>query len=115
MEFDSCIIALSTDGHENASRNFDYSQVSDLIAQGSPIGITVLYLAANQNAIAAAAARGISSNHALNFNIGGNASMSAYQAVGRVASSARNNPTQVDGFTLPERQASQPVLSLIHI
>ena len=109
MEFDSCVIALSTDGHENASTNFNNSQVSNLISQGNPIGITVLYLAANQDAIAAAASRGISSNHALNFNTSGNASMSAYQAVGRVASSARSNPTQVDGFTLPERQASQPI------
>lgn len=109
MDFDSCVIALSTDGHENASRNFNNSQVSNLISEGSPMGITVLYLAANQDAIAAAASRGISSNHALNFNTSGNASMSAYQAVGRVASSARSNPTQVDGFTLPERQASQPI------
>lgn len=109
MEFDSCIIALSTDGQENASTNFNNLQVSNLISQGTPIGITVLYLAANQDAIAAAATRGISSNHALNYNTSGNASMSAYQAVGRVASSARSNPTQVDGFTLPERQASQPI------
>lgn len=107
--FDSCVIALSTDGYENASKNFNNTQVSNLINKSSSMGITVLYLAANQDAIAAAASRGIAANHALNFNTTGDASRSAYVAVSRVASSARSNPTEVEGFTLPERQASQPV------
>ena len=106
--FDSCIIALSTDGHENASRNYTSAHVKDLIKQADLLNITVLYLAAGQDAIAAAAARGISADQALNFNVeDSQASQAAYAAVGRVTSSYRSNPNVRVAFSEPERQASE--------
>jgi hypothetical protein len=108
--FDSCVIALSTDGHENASKQYTCAHVKDLIKQAEQLNITVLYLAAGQDAIEAAANRGISADQALNFNVeDSQASQAAYAAVGRVTSSYRSNPQNRVAFTQPERQASEPV------
>ena len=107
--FDSCIVALSTDGYENASKQYTCAHVKDLIKQAQQLNITVLYLAAGQDAIEAAANRGISADQALNFNVEDTeASQAAYAAVGRVTSSYRSNPNGRVAFTAPERQASEP-------
>jgi hypothetical protein len=54
------IVAIFTDGYENASRQFDLHQINDLITQQrNTYNWQFLFLAANQDAIATAAQIGI--------------------------------------------------------
>lgn len=58
------IVAIFTDGHENASREFTASQISDLIrSHRESQGWEFLFLAANQDAIATAAALKMDTHH----------------------------------------------------
>jgi hypothetical protein len=49
------IVAILTDGEENASREFSLAHISDLIAEKRAQGWEFIFLAANQDAIASAA------------------------------------------------------------
>ncbi|MBL9115368.1 MAG: VWA domain-containing protein [Verrucomicrobiaceae bacterium] len=55
----SVIFAIFTDGYENASRRYTSAHISDLIAEKRKQGWDFLFLAANQDAIATAAAMNI--------------------------------------------------------
>jgi len=51
---DTIIVAILTDGAENASRRFSHAHISDLIAEKRAQGWEFIFLAANQDAIASA-------------------------------------------------------------
>jgi len=64
-------LVIVTDGHENASREFNRSAVMELIkAKQENEDWQVIYLAANQNAIAEAARYGIRGTTAMNYTSG---------------------------------------------
>jgi len=52
---DTIIVAILTDGEENASRTFSQAHIADLIAEKRAQGWEFVFLAANQDAIASAA------------------------------------------------------------
>lgn len=61
------VIAVFTDGFENASRSFSSQQISDLIRQmRESKGWEFLFLAANQDAIASASAMQMNAHHSAN-------------------------------------------------
>ncbi len=51
---DTIIVAILTDGEENASRTFSQAHIADLIAEKRAQGWEFIFLAANQDAMAAA-------------------------------------------------------------
>jgi hypothetical protein len=51
---DTIIVAILTDGEENASRTFSLAHIADLIAEKRAQGWEFVFLAANQDAIASA-------------------------------------------------------------
>jgi len=51
---DTIIVAILTDGEENASRTFSQAHIADLIAEKRAQGWEFIFLAANQDAIASA-------------------------------------------------------------
>ena len=61
------IIAILTDGHENASREYTAAHIADLIEAKKQLGWQFVFLAANQDAIATASALRIDAADALNF------------------------------------------------
>jgi hypothetical protein len=62
------IVAIVTDGHENASRDFSKSAVLELIkTQTEQHDWQVMYIGANQDAIAEARSIGIKSGAAINY------------------------------------------------
>jgi uncharacterized protein YegL len=61
------IIAILTDGQENASREYTGKHIADLIEAKKELGWQFVFLAANQDAIATAAALRIDADDALNF------------------------------------------------
>ena len=61
------IIAILTDGEENASREYSAQHIADLIEAKKELGWQFVFLAANQDAIATAAGLRIDAADALNF------------------------------------------------
>ena len=107
--YNSCLIYIATDGFENASKYYTRDHLKKMIKSAKEkYNIEVIYLAANQDAILEAGNIGIDANQAINYNETSDATEAVYRAVGRVASSQRNNPSTRLAFTGPERQASQP-------
>lgn len=106
--YNSCLIYIATDGHENASKYYTRNHLKKIIKNAKDkYNIDVIYLAANQDAILEAETMGIDANQAINYNETSATTEAVYRAVSRVASSLRSNPTGDISFTGPERQASQ--------
>ena len=64
---DTIIVAILTDGEENASRTFSQAHIADLIAEKRAQGWEFIFLAANQDAIAEATRLSIPSADARRF------------------------------------------------
>jgi hypothetical protein len=64
----SPVVAILTDGLENASHNFSKAHIKDLIEQKTKEGWTFMYLGANQDAFAEAGGMGISAAHTMNYD-----------------------------------------------
>ena len=61
------IIAILTDGHENASHEYTQKHIADLIEAKKELGWEFVFLAANQDALATAADLRIDADDAMNF------------------------------------------------
>lgn len=76
------IIAILTDGLENASRDYDYEKVSKMIShQKEKYAWEFVFLAANQDAISNAARMSIGAQDAYSFNADAAGVRSAYVAM----------------------------------
>lgn len=107
--YDTCLMYVATDGLENASKHFNRQRIKELIKSAeTTYSIKVIYLGANQDAILEAANIGIAQGHAINYTENEEATQAVYRAVGRVASDNRATPRAAVGFSIAERQASQP-------
>ena len=65
---DDVIFVIVTDGHENASKEYDQRKVFGLIEEKKNMGWNFLFLGANQDAIKAGASMGISASNSVNYN-----------------------------------------------
>ncbi len=66
---DKVIVVITTDGMENASRKYTYTEVQKMIErQKTRFGWEFIFLGANIDAIATAAKFGIDADHSSNFN-----------------------------------------------
>jgi hypothetical protein len=65
---DDVVFVIVTDGFENASREFTQKMVFDKIEEKKKSGWNFIFLGANQDAISAGSAIGISANNSINFN-----------------------------------------------
>lgn len=102
------IVVIDTDGHENASREFDRHRINDMITeQRDKYKWEFIFLGANQDAIATAAAMGIARGSSMNTKSSLDgidrkyASVSAYST--RIRSGASGSSA---GFTDEERTAN---------
>jgi hypothetical protein len=75
---DDVVFVIITDGHENASREFNQKGVFDLIEKKKSSGWNFLFLGANQDAIAAGGAMGINAGNSINYNANANSVNSVY-------------------------------------
>lgn len=62
------VFVIITDGHENASREYDQSKVFKMIEDKKKEGWNFLFLAANQDAMKSGAAIGINASNSMTFN-----------------------------------------------
>jgi hypothetical protein len=98
------LVAIVTDGHENASREYTGAQVKELIeTQQRDYNWEVVYLGANQDAVAVAAGMGIAASSALTYDPANVAvstqSLSSYMTTSRTTGSA--------AFTDADRERAQ--------
>ena len=67
-EYETVIIAILTDGEENASREFTASHVKDMIENQQSKGWTILYLGANQDATKVGMSMGVSGQNTMSYD-----------------------------------------------
>jgi uncharacterized protein YegL len=84
------IVAILTDGMENASCDYTYEKVAQMIEhQRNVYGWEFVFLAANQDAIASAGKLSIAANDAINFQATGEGVRHAYAAMSSTVSERR--------------------------
>ena len=103
--YDSCVIYVTTDGQENASRRYNNEKIKKMIhAAEETYNIRLVYLGANQDAILEASKFGLDCSRAMNYNETSENSQSAYRSAASAA--VRTRSSGRTEFTLAERQAS---------
>lgn len=76
------IFAVMTDGHENSSREYGWGQIKALVAHQEEIyNWQVLYLGANQDAIAVGQRMGVSAGHSMSYSASSTGTRSVYNSV----------------------------------
>lgn len=83
------IFVITTDGLENASREFSARQVKNLISSKNESGWEFIFLGANIDAVAEAGRLGIRPSRAGNFSASARGVTASYDAVGAVVSEMR--------------------------
>lgn len=88
---DKVLCVILTDGQENASQEFSYHKISEMIAhQKDKYGWGFLFLGANVDSWNIANLMGIGMRNAVNFNPTGRGIQQAYMVSSKAASSYRN-------------------------
>ena len=103
--FDSCVIYVSTDGLENSSKIYNNNTIKDNIEIAKGLGIVLLYLGANQDAILEAQKFGLDEGLALNYTEDRSSMTAAYRSTGNAAK--RHRSGQAVDFLPTERSHSQ--------
>lgn len=86
------MFVITTDGMENASREFSYEKVPQMIErQKSKYGWEFIFLGANIDAIATAESFGISSDRAVNYNADSEGTSLIYEALNETVSCMRTS------------------------
>lgn len=87
---DRVLFVITTDGHENASREYSYSKVKALLErQKKQYGWEFLFLGANIDAIATAQRFGIEADRAVDYHADGEGTQLNYQVLSETVSCVR--------------------------
>lgn len=79
---DKVIFVITTDGHENSSRNYSYSRIKKMIEAKKKLGWEFLFLGANMDAVGEAEKIGISRNRAVTYENDSEGVALNYEVVG---------------------------------
>ena len=91
---ENVIFAILTDGEENASRKFTREQLMEKITHQTEVyKWEFIFLAANQDAIQAAADIGIMADHSMNYAATGEGTLRAYSAMNETVKLYRKSKT----------------------
>jgi uncharacterized protein YegL len=89
---DKVVFVITTDGMENASREYTYEQIKSMIEnQKEKYGWEFIFLGANIDAVSTAARFGIKADRAANYNFDGEGTRLNYETVNHVVSDLRAN------------------------
>lgn len=86
---DHVILSVITDGLENASRHYDYSQIKEMIHGAEAMGWEFIFLGANIDAVAEAESLGIRADRASQYVSDSQGSRIAYEAMSKAQVSLR--------------------------
>ncbi|MDD2447359.1 MAG: hypothetical protein PHY91_06700 [Tissierellia bacterium] len=93
------MFVITTDGMENASREFNYAKISKMIEhQKKKYGWEFIFLGANIDAIATAERFGISQDRATNYNADSEGTMLNYEVISEAVSYMRASRTISDNW-----------------
>lgn len=96
---ENVMVVITTDGLENASREFSYEKVRNMIEhQKSKYGWEFIFLGANIDAIATAARFGINENRATNFHADSVGISKNYAGISETLSCLRVNHTIAENW-----------------
>jgi hypothetical protein len=95
---DNVLVAITTDGMENASKEFDYDKIKNMVEQQTEAGWEFIFLGANIDAIETAGRFGIRSDRASNYHADGAGIMFHYQAFNKTVSHLRSYGSVPDGW-----------------
>ena len=91
---DKVLFVITTDGMENASREFDYEKIKKMIEkQKSEYGWEFIFLGANIDAAEVAGRFGVADNRAQNFHNDGRGIELNYQVLSETVSAFRSAPS----------------------
>ena len=85
------VIAILTDGQENASREFNKTKIMDMIKAREKQGWLILYLSASASAFADASSIGVSSNNTMSFTANSAGMRKAYGSMSFSTASYRTS------------------------
>lgn len=88
---DKVLFIITTDGYENASREYDYQQIRRMIEAQQKAGWEFLFLGANIDAIATAGQFGIKPEFAANYVADEKGTQLNYEAMNRAVTCARES------------------------
>lgn len=91
------IFVITTDGQENASREFSRAQVRQMITERQNQGWEFTFLGANMDAVEEARSLGISADRAATYRCDSRGTAVNFAAVGEFLRKARTGPERADG------------------
>lgn len=90
LRADKVMLVITTDGMENASREYSYEKIKDMVErQKTKYGWEFIFLGANIDAVETAGRFGISADRAANYNADIEGTILNYKVVGNVVSEIR--------------------------
>lgn len=90
LRADKVLFIITTDGMENASREYSHSKIKDMVErQKNKYGWEFIFLGANIDAVAAAEGVGISAERAANYHADAEGTLLNYETVCHVVSELR--------------------------
>lgn len=95
------VVAITTDGQENASKKYTYAQVKELIERQQKAGWEFLFLGANIDAAAEAGRMGIALGHAAQFVCDARGNEAVYDAVCGAVESVRCHAAVAPNWCAP--------------
>jgi len=96
---DKVMIVIITDGMENASEEYSYKRIMEMInRQKEKYGWEFVFLGANIDAIATAAKFGINADRAANYHADSRGTQLNYEAVNKFASNMRKDVSNDDSW-----------------
>lgn len=101
------IIVILTDGYENSSKEFDNTEISNMIKVKENDGWKFVFLAANQDAILTASNLGIKRNSAMTYSQTPQNVRSCFSGLSEAISRTRTGEDENVTFTNTERYNSQ--------
>ena len=92
MRADNVIFVITTDGLENASREYNYEKIRAMIErQKQQYNWEFIFLGANIDAVSTAESLGINANRAANYNADSQGTRLNYEVVGKALCNIREN------------------------
>ena len=102
MRADKVLFVITTDGHENASREYSAAQVKAMISeQKEKYGWEFLFLGANIDAVRTAGSFGIAPNRAVNYHADSRGTRLNYEVVSQAVSCMREGAALEDDWSAP--------------
>ena len=109
MRAEKVIFVITTDGQENASREYSSNMVKKMIEQNQEKGWQFLFLGANMDAVEEAEKIGIRKTHAVSYKNDSKGVQLNYEATGRVLSCMRSSMCKPEEMDVKIPEMLQPV------